>query len=63
MNLTAIPGVDPNRALRAKPMNSSAGCRWLDDGSDLEIAYFDWKADDSVWRLRFMDGAYGKLEV
>jgi hypothetical protein len=63
MNLTAIPGVDPNLALRAKPINSTAGCRWLDDGSDLEIAYFDWKADDSVWRLRFMDGAYGKLEV
>ena len=61
MNLTTIEGVDPNRALRAMPVNSSAGCRWLDDGSDLEIVYFDWSHPATVERIRFMDAAFGKL--
>ena len=64
MNLTAIEGVDPNLALRATVVNSTDGCRWLDDGAarrrgprraprnpagtDLEIVYFDWDAANAT---------------
>ena len=60
MNLTAIEGIDSSLALRATVMNSTDGCRWLDDGTDLEIAYFDWDGD-AVSRLRFMQSAFSKL--
>jgi hypothetical protein len=70
MNLTAIPGIDPNTVLRARPVNSSQGCRWLDDGDDLELVYFEWAECDSEWAsearsivksISFMGSKYGKL--
>ena len=63
MNLTAIPGIDPNTVLRARPVNSSQGCRWLDDGDDLELVYFEWasEAQSIVKSISFMGSRYGKL--
>ena len=53
LNLTAVDA----HAFRTHPVASTAGCRWLDDGQDQEIAYFDVKSG-SVARLRYMNGAY-----
>ena len=62
MNLTAIPGVDPTVALRATVVNSTDGCRWLDDGTNLELVYFDWDASNAtVEKIRFMGATYDKL--
>ena len=46
-------------AFRAQPVHTTADCRWLDDGSDLEIAYFDLPVDGgAATSLRFMDGLW-----
>ena len=59
LNLTAVDShADADvMAFRTHPVASTAGCRWLDDGQDQEIAYFDVKGG-SVARLRYMNGAY-----
>ena len=45
LNLTAVDAhADADVvAFRTHPVASTAGCRWLDDGQDQEIAYFDVK--------------------
>lgn len=44
------------RALRAHPVRVTEDCRHLDDGSDLEIAYFTQAAPDAnATSVRFMD--------
>eukprot|EP00947_MAST-08B_sp_MAST-8B-sp1_P004846 g4846.t1 len=75
LNLTAVPGFDPNRILRAFPAannasstgasaGASAGCRWLDDGPAQELVAFDWTEDGSaVHGLRFMGGSYFKMKA
>eukprot|EP00658_Telonema_sp_P-2_P043883 TRINITY_DN31759_c0_g1_i1.p1 TRINITY_DN31759_c0_g1~~TRINITY_DN31759_c0_g1_i1.p1 ORF type:complete len:168 (-),score=14.16 TRINITY_DN31759_c0_g1_i1:117-620(-) len=60
LNLTSMEGVDPSAALRGHLVNSTEGCRWLDDGPDLEIVYFDW-VGGTVLRVRFMGTAFDKL--
>ena len=57
-------------ALRAEPIGagSNPGCRWLDDGSDLELIYFDGLKSDNDFttpanRLRFMGSATERLPL
>eukprot|EP00036_Acanthoecidae_sp_10tr_P017269 CAMPEP_0206302090 /NCGR_PEP_ID=MMETSP0106_2-20121207/8544_1 /ASSEMBLY_ACC=CAM_ASM_000206 /TAXON_ID=81532 /ORGANISM="Acanthoeca-like sp., Strain 10tr" /LENGTH=301 /DNA_ID=CAMNT_0053732847 /DNA_START=29 /DNA_END=935 /DNA_ORIENTATION=+ len=38
---SATPPTPIATALRAAPVGYNPGCRWLDDGSDLELIYFD----------------------
>lgn len=46
-------------AFRAMPVHSTADCRWLDDGADLEIAYFRMPPGGGpATSLRFMDGLW-----
>ena len=84
----APPGVASPKAPRAadddddddyvffvQPLNSTQGCRWLDDGQDLEMAYFErgsaparagqaargeGRRAGAVVRLRFMDSLFDK---
>ena len=44
----------PN-VLRAHPINSTAGCRWLDDGVDQELVYFHLPpGGDAATYIEFM---------
>ena len=48
-------------AFRAAPVHANLGCRWLDDGTDLEIAYFTLPAAKAnATALRFMGGLYDR---
>ena len=63
MNLTAIDGIAMTQAMRAQPITTKQGCRWLDDGSDLEILSWQWNAaGDKVVSIMFMHGKFGKIE-
>ena len=55
-------------ALRTEPIGagSNPGCRWLDDGSDLELIYFDGLKSGNDFttpanRIRFMGSATERL--
>ena len=64
LNLTLISEAStPNlRAFRAAPAHSTQACRWLDDGSDLEIAYFHLpNATARASSLRFMSGLFDRF--
>ena len=70
--LTLAPGASPlnlsfiaehstptMRAFVAQPARSEASCRSLDDGQDLEVAYFSLpSAGANATSLRFMDGLF-----
>ena len=44
---------------RVQPVASTAGCRWLDDGEDLELAYFGVKSGGKkATSLRFMGSLF-----
>ena len=61
LNLTLITAhsTPTMRAFYAQPVQSTATCRSLDDGQDLEIAYFSLpSAGANASSLRFMDGLF-----
>ena len=68
MNLTALAwpdagdgAVGPPHTLRARPVPPvTTGCRWLDDGSDLELVEFE-VSGGKAQALSFMGGKYGRV--
>ena len=70
MDFSRSPPVALATALRAEPVGpgSNPGCRWLDDGSDLEVIYFDGLKSDNDFttpanRLRFMGSATERVHT
>ena len=66
LNLTLVAdGSTPTRrAYRAQPLHPTASCRSLDDGADLEIAYFVLpRAGANASSLRFMDGLFQRFDA
>lgn len=64
LNLTLLAeGSTPSRlAYRAAPVHATQACRWLDDGPDLEIAYFDiLAAGANASALHFMSAQYERF--
>ena len=62
LTLLADASTPTRRAFRAQPAHSTATCRTLDDGSDLEIATFTLPQPGArASRLRFMDGLFERV--